>query len=303
MSARVTRRAVTLGTIAAGGAALYVGGRRLAELEGWIEAPEDGAPAPRAAMPLPPSLVTLSTGGILVHSAVAGPAESFAAAHLIELEDRFVLIDAGANRAVAQELRLHIAESGKRIERAILTGAAPGRVAAAAVFPEVTFETLPTIAADLERGAAAGGPPVPERLRRDLALGLQAVGSTRMQVMNFPFSAGPDALAVLFPDAGVAALGDLMVHGTHAPPGENRGRWIEALGGLAAEPGITALLPGYGPPAGRREFGRMRAYLERLDAALAAGPSPELAVAAMRLAYPRRKAHELLAGAAAGVPL
>lgn len=278
MSAKLTRRAVlSSAALTAGSAAL---------LRAGFAPTRAAAQSPAAA---PAGVVhSFATGGVGFHTYVS-PAEAVhVTAHVVEFEDRLLLVDATMIPPTGADLAALIDGLGKPVDTAILSHEHPDHWSAADALGGVRFATLPEIRDAVVREAAAGGGTAPAAVLDgpDVALGAARIAGVDLEVRRYDDAEAPHTLAVVFPEQRVAIVQDLVYNGVFFAPGVDRGNWIATLEALRDDPAFDTLLVGHGLPTTRGELDVAIAYVRAMDDAMATADGPDEAAAIMRAAYP-----------------
>jgi glyoxylase-like metal-dependent hydrolase (beta-lactamase superfamily II) len=226
--------------------------------------------------------------GVTFHTYVS-PAEAVhVTAHVVELGDQLLVVDATMIPPTAAELSQLIQSTGKMVHTAYVSHEHPDHWGGVSNVEGVSFKTLADIREGLRAEATSGDFPEPTSLLQgeDLALGMTEIGGVPVEFRSFDNAEAPQTIVAVLPEQKTAIVQDLVYNGVYFAPGVDRGNWIATLETLRDDEAFDTLLVGHGLPTTRGELDTAIGYVKALDEAWAAAKTPEDVMAAMKTAYP-----------------
>lgn len=179
-----------------------------------------------------------------------------------------------------------IKQIGKPVAKAVLSHEHPDHWSGAVAMPDLPFETLPAIRADVVQEA---GDRIPANVANspDLVLGHAEIDGVPIEFRNITHTESNNMIVAVLPEQRVAVVQDLVFSGVYFAPGYDRPKWIRDLESFRDDPAFDTLLLGHGTPSNRGELDVAIQYLKLLTEVMD-GPNatPEKAVKAMQDAYP-----------------
>ena len=241
---------------------------------------QDGLPAGTA--------VSFRKDGVAFHTYGSPPQAVSVTAHVIELGDQLLVVDATMLPPTAAELGALIASTGKPVHTAYVSHEHPDHWGGVAALDTVSYRTLPEIRDSMRAEATGGHFPEPVSLLNgaDLALGATEIGGVPVEFRAYDNAEAPKTIVAVLPEQKVAVVQDLVYNGVYFAPGVDRQNWIATLEQLRDDPAFETLLVGHGLPTSRGELDTAIGYLRTFDAAWQAGGTPEAVKDAMMAAYP-----------------
>ncbi|MEM9145552.1 MAG: MBL fold metallo-hydrolase [Pseudomonadota bacterium] len=282
MSTILDRRAfLGAATLSAGAIALLKGGL---------------LPAPaRAQGELPPGTVhSFAKGGVRFHTYVSPAAAVSVTAHVVELADQLLLVDATMLPPTAAEVAALLASTGKPVGLAVLSHEHPDHWGAAAGLEGIAFSTLPAIRNTVSGEGEPWVQPPNVMDGPDLDLGSREMSGVPVEFRHYQNTEALDMIVTVLPEQKVAIVQDLLYNGVYAAPGMDRQNWIATLKTLRDDPAFETLLVGHGLPTTRGDLDTMIGYLEVFDQVMADAKTPDEAIAAMKQDYPAHSGEFLL---------
>ncbi|MEO0388802.1 MAG: MBL fold metallo-hydrolase [Pseudomonadota bacterium] len=236
----------------------------------------------------PGTVFSFAKGGVTFHTYVSPPQAVNVTAHVVEMGDQLLLVDATMLPPTAAEVQALIAATGKPVHTAYVSHEHPDHWGGVAAFEGVGFKTLPEIREGLRAEATGGDFPEPTALLTgsNLALGMTEIGGVSVEFRAYDNAEAPKTIVAVLPEQRVAIVQDLVYNGVYTAPGVDRKNWIATLESLRDDPAFDTLLVGHGMPTSRGEIDTVIGYLKTLDAAWEAAATPDAVTAAMTAAYP-----------------
>lgn len=197
----------------------------------------------------------VGNGKVEIHTFLA-PGEAAAnATHIIELEDRLVLIDMQAMQSYAEEFRKYADALGKPIDRIFLSHEHPDHWIGAIAFQGAAVHALPETAAYIEENgekilkakARPGKVPV---FAGHVKTGSETIGGVRFVFSRVKDAESEFALMIDIPELKVLVLQDLLYNGIHFYLGhDSMNRWSEQLMDIKSQyDDYNYFLCGHGEP-------------------------------------------------------
>lgn len=247
-------------------------------------------PTPAKAQGALPSgtVMSFSKAGVDFHTYVSPAQAVNVTAHVIELGDQLLVVDATFLPPTAMELSALIQSTGKAVHTAYVSHEHPDHWGGVSSLSDLSYVTLPEIREGLRAEATNGENPEPTSLLNgaDLALGMTEIGGVPVEFRAYDNCEAPKVVVAVLPEQKVAVVQDLVYNGVYFAPGVDRKAWIATLESFRDDPAFETLLVGHGLPATRGELDTAIAYLKVFDAAWDAGGTPDAVKAAMMEAYP-----------------
>ncbi|MEM9582431.1 MAG: MBL fold metallo-hydrolase [Pseudomonadota bacterium] len=234
------------------------------------------------------TVMSFAKAGVQFHTYISPAQAVNVTAHVIELGDQLLVVDATYLPPTAMELAELIASTGKPVHTAYVSHEHPDHWGGVSTLAELSFVTLPEIREGLRAEATNGENPEPTSLLNgtDLALGETSIGGVPVEFRAYDNAEAPKTIVTVLPEQKVAVVQDLVYNGVYFAPGVDRKNWIATLESFRDDPSFDTLLVGHGVPTTRGELDVAIAYLKTFDAAWDAGGSPDAVKAAMAEAYP-----------------
>ena len=245
--------------------------------------------AVRAQGALPAGTVhSFAKAGVRFHTYVSPAQTVNVTAHVIELGDQLLVVDATMLPPTAAELSQLIVSTGRPVHTAYVSHEHPDHWGGVSTVEGVDYVTLPEIREGLRVEATGGEFPEPTSLLRggDLALGETEIGGVAVDFRAIDNAEAPKTIVAVLPEQKVTVVQDLVYNGVFFAPGVDRQNWIAVFESLRDDPDFDTLLVGHGLPTSRGELDTAIAYLKTFDAAWQAGGTPDAVEAAMKAAYP-----------------
>lgn len=247
-------------------------------------------PTPAKAQGALPSgtVMSFSKAGVGFHTYVSPAQAVNVTAHVIELGDQLLVVDATFLPPTAMELSALIQSTGKAVHTAYVSHEHPDHWGGVSTLSDLSYVTLPEIREGLRAEATNGENPEPTSLLNgdDLALGMTEIGGVPVEFRAYDNCEAPKVIVAVLPEQKVAVVQDLVYNGVYFAPGVDRKNWIATLESFRDDPAFETLLVGHGLPTTRGELDTAIAYLKVFDAAWDAGGTPDAVKAAMMAAYP-----------------
>ena len=213
-------------------------------------------------------------GEITVHSYVAPEAAFANNTHIIETENKLVLIDTQFLLPMAQDYRAYADSLGKPIERLVITHEHPDHFLGSAAFADVPVQALEAVSSAIE---ANGQQEVDEKRAQfgDAIASTFVVpevlepGAADIDGVEFVFQAVMNAEAetqvvTKLPAHGVVSVGDIVYSGVHLILAGQPPTWIKALQDLQAEiDQYSVVLPGHGTSTNTDSYDANIAWLSK----------------------------------------
>lgn len=234
------------------------------------------------------TVVSFAKAGVNFHTYVS-PAEAVnVTAHVIELGDQLLVVDATFVPPTAAELAGVIASTGKPVHTAYVSHEHPDHWGGVSTLSDLSFVTLPEIREGLRAEATNGENLEPTSLLTggDLALGMTEIGGVPVEFRAYDNAEAPKAIVAVLPEQKVAVVQDLVYNNVYFAPGVDRKNWIATLESFRDDPVFETLLVGHGMPTTRGELESAIAYLKTFDVAWDAADDPDAVSAAMMETYP-----------------
>ncbi|MEL7133439.1 MAG: MBL fold metallo-hydrolase [Pseudomonadota bacterium] len=276
MTPQLNRRALLNGAaLTAGTVALIRGGLR-------------AAPAHAQDQMGAGTVFTFQKAGVTFHTYVSPAQAVNVTAHVIELGDQVLLVDATMIPPTAMEVAGLVAATGKPVHTAYVSHEHPDHWGGVSTLDGVAFQTLPEIREAVRTEAAQGQFPEPASLLTgaDLTLGMTEIGGVAIEFRSYDNAEAPKTIVAVLPEQKVAVVQDLVYNGVYFAPGTDRMNWIATLQELRNDPAFETLLVGHGLPTTRAELDTAIAYLQVLEAAWQDAETPDEVSAAMVAAFP-----------------
>lgn len=234
------------------------------------------------------TVVSFAKAGVNFHTYVSPAQAVNVTAHVIELGDQLLVVDATFLPPTAAEFADVIASTGKPVHTAYISHEHPDHWGGVSTLSDLSFETLPEIREGLRAEATNGENPEPSSLLNgaDLTLGMTEIGGVAVEFRAYDNAEAPKAIVAVLPEQKVAVVQDLVYNNVYFAPGVDRRNWIATLESFRDDPSFETLLVGHGLPTTRGELDSAIAYLRTFDAAWDAGGDPDAVAAAMMEAYP-----------------
>lgn len=275
MNADLSRRDLIKASVLSAGAVSLLGGGLLPHTA-------------RAQGDLPSGTVhSFTKDGVTFHTYVSPAQAVHVTSHVVEFEDRLLVVDATMLPPTAGEVRALIDSTEKPVELALLSHEHPDHWGGAATLG-LPFATLPQVR-DGMRGEATGGDwPTPTNVLdgADVTPGTIEISGVPVELRHYENTETPHILVAVLPEQRVAIVQDLVYNGVYFAPGADRRNWIATLKELRDDPAFETLLVGHGLPTSRGDIDTAIGYIETLDAAMDAAETPDEAISAMKAAYP-----------------
>ncbi|MDD9921066.1 MAG: MBL fold metallo-hydrolase [Boseongicola sp.] len=272
----LTRRTLLTGTAMTVGAAALLKGTLMPTVA-------------RAQGEMPPGTVhSFAKGGVAFHTYVSPAPAVNVTSHIIEFDDRLLLVDATMLPPTAQEVSASIAATGKPVEMAVLSHEHPDHWGGASFIEGVTFSTLPEVREGMRAEATGGQWPEPTNVLNgpDVVPGMTEIAGVPVEFRHYTNTEAPHMLVTVLPEQQVAVVQDLVYNGVFFAPGVDRVNWIKTLEGMRDDPAFDTLLVGHGLPTTRGDLDTAIAYLNVLEDTMATAENPDAAAAALKAAFP-----------------
>lgn len=247
-------------------------------------------PAPAAAQgDMPAGTVhSFAKGGVTFHTYVSPAQAVNVTAHVVDLGQELLVVDATMLPPTGAELSALIASTGKPVAKAVLSHEHPDHWGGAIAVEGVTYDTLPGVREGMRAEATGGNWPEPTNVLNggDVTPGATTICGVPVEFRSYENTEAPYMLVTVFPEQKVAIVQDLVYNGVYFAPGVDRANWIATLETLRDDPAFDTLLVGHGLPTTRGDFDTAIAYLTVLDEAMTGSATPDEAIARIKAAYP-----------------
>jgi glyoxylase-like metal-dependent hydrolase (beta-lactamase superfamily II) len=236
-------------------------------------------------------IVITLTPAAKIHTYIAPEDSARVTSHIIESENKIVIVDAQLVPQFGLEVKNYAESLGKPLDRIILSHDHPDHWTGAINF-DVPLVTTDNVVTNLQGGVDIGQYQLPEGFQMPQG-GLQA-GTEMIDNLTYEFSIYNNAEAIeqvviRIPEANTVILQDLMYNNTYFFPGLDRPNWITILEDLRTTliaDKYETVLVGHGVPTTLGILDTGLEYLAFLEEQFNAATSVEEAVAAIQSRYP-----------------
>lgn len=235
----------------------------------------------REGMPRMGTVKLLRKGDVTIHTYMAAEESSLVTSHVIETENKLVVVDVQFMRPYAQELKSYIEQLGKAIERIIITHAHPDHWFGLEYFQDVpvfaTQETADWIAKRGDFYIRIRRQQYGERITESkivpvhrITEGREVIDGLTYEFENITDAEHEDQLIIKLSELRTIIVQDIVSNRAHAfVAGGRLNDWIKALEYLQTLQDYDVVLAGHGAPADRSVYGEMAQYLQHAKSVLA----------------------------------